>query len=243
MDAPEWIVGEHSYNSDPDVFVDGNSVYVINRPRYVNITNKKAKESIYMIKGELSDESVKIVETSHFRDIKGGSPCLNFHQDRYVLFVIEPIGSWLTGRLNKNGKIKFIVSETIDGLKENEQWENVSVHYPENYYPWHLSVFTYQGRMYAVVTCVKDGVDRKCWNFLGEFSENLKDLHIYKTLLTDYESYRSAGCVREDGEFVLYNTTVGEKIKGGMSVDGREVVMAHCRFEDMLTELRQNENM
>ena len=93
-------------------------------------------------------------------------------------------------------------------------------------------------KLYSIVTCIREGQKQLCWNFLGEFSSDLSHLFIFKMPLSDYSSYRSGACVREDGEFVLYNTTVGERIRGGKSVGGREVIMAHCSFEEMLKTMR-----
>jgi hypothetical protein len=47
--------------------------------------------------------------------------------------------------------------------------------------------------------------------------------------------------VREDGLFVLYSTTVYEKLKCSKSVDGRDVIMASMPFNDLLKQLRNNE--
>ena len=92
-----------------------------------------------------------------------------------------------------------------------------------------------------IVTCIKEGYKHLCWNFLGEFSSDLSRLVVYKQPLSNYSSYRSGACVREDGEFILYNTTVGERIKGGRSIGGREVIMAHCSFDELLKKLRSAE--
>ena len=76
---------------------------------------------------------------------------------------------------------------------------------------------------------------------LGEFNQDLSCLKIYQTPLTDYSSYRGAACVNKNGEFVLYNTTVHEKIAGSKSVDGRDVIMAHMQFDKLLGIIREYE--
>ena len=75
---------------------------------------------------------------------------------------------------------------------------------------------------------------------LGEFADDFSSLRVYKTPLTDYNSYRSSAIVH-DGQFILYNSTVDEKIPGGKSVDGREIIVAEMPFKDVISKLRQYE--
>ena len=74
----------------------------------------------------------------------------------------------------------------------------------------------------------------------GEFNEDLTELVIYPTPLTDYNSYRGAAVVRDDGVFVLYSTVLWEHIKGSKSVDGRDVILAQCAFSDLLNRIKSN---
>ena len=104
-----------------------------------------------------------------------------------------------------------------------------------------MSVFQYQNRLYAIIACVKKGEGHRCWQMFGDFDEDLTSLTIYNTPLTDYKSYRGAACVTPEGEFVLYSTTVHEQIKGSKAVDGRDVIMAHMPFKQLLETLRKNE--
>ena len=73
----------------------------------------------------------------------------------------------------------------------------------------------------------------------GEFDESLDNFTIYQKPLTNLNSYRGAACVREDGLFVLYSTTVHEKIKGSKSVDGRDIIMSSMPFNLLISELRK----
>ena len=85
------------------------------------------------------------------------------------------------------------------------------------------------------------GIGHRCWQMLGEFDDDLTYLKIYRTPLTDYASYRGAACVTDSGLFVLYSTTVHEKIKGSKSVDGRDVIMAKMPFNELLRMLKERE--
>ena len=235
----------YAFNSDPDVFIKGEMICVLNRPRYVWYKEgmKNVKETIDLIMGKVNEKTGEIYDLEtfiHFKDISGGSPCISFFNNEFVLLKIIPFANWMTGVPARKGSVSFVKSSSIELIKDNENWEEITVNSPDDYYPYHFSVFQYKNTLYSIVTCIKKGIRQLCWNFLGEFSADLKNLYIYRLPLTDYSSYRSGACVVEDGEFVFYNTTVAEKIKGGKSVDGREIVMAHCSFEEMLIELKKS---
>jgi hypothetical protein len=104
--------------------------------------------------------------------------------------------------------------------------------------PWHMSLFSHNDSLYAIVACVKRGTTSRCFQMLGEFSEDLSKLKIFKQPLTDYNSYRGSGYVSTDNIFHLYTTTVHEKIIGGTSIDGREILYAQMPFEDLITKLK-----
>ena len=130
-------------------------------------------------------------------------------------------------------------AETVDGFSNEHKWENVEVKV-EGYTPWHLSVFSYKSVYYAIVACVKHGEKQRCWQMLGKFNDNLSQLKIFNTPLCDYNSYRGAALVDHSGEFILYNTTVHERIKGSKAVDGRDVVLAHKPFDEVLKIVNSN---
>lgn len=241
IEAPEQKFETTAYNSDVDICIHDEEVYILNRPR-VEKKNETAKETLDLIKGKLDNGTITITSISKsFSTFSGGCPCLCFYKGEFVLFKLRAMGSLLTGKFNPNGKLSYIKIPKVDLISSNDQWENVEVRYPNHYYPWHISVFTYNETIYSIVTCIKEGYKHLCWNFLGEFSSDLSRLVVYKQPLSNYSSYRSGACVREDGEFILYNTTVGERIKGGRSIGGREILMAHCSFDELLKKLRSAE--
>jgi len=129
--------------------------------------------------------------------------------------------------------------DNLTQLASVKIWNKIDVNLDE-YLPWHMSLFSESGRIYAIVACTKKGETRKCWQMLGEFTDDLSSLRIYKTPLTDYNSYRSSATVH-DCKFILYNATVDEKIHGGKSVDGREIIVAEMPFEEVLSRLKRYE--
>ena len=107
--------------------------------------------------------------------------------------------------------------------------------------PWHMSLFSYDDKLYTIIACVEKGdKSKKIWQMFGEFSDDLSKLIVFPRPLTDYNSYRGAALVNEQGIFILYSTTVHEHILGSKSVDGRDVVMAHMPFTDLCREIKQN---
>lgn len=240
MDTPPEYFGFPSFNSDPDLFIEDGIIYVLNRSVYRKKVGTPPIYNIrfYLIKGMENRGKFRYDSINVIKDEGGiiGSPCLTKYRNCYIL-------TYVSAFCYNDGKtfegIFLVKSDTIPGLKESiPQKLEISV---EGYLPWHMSLFQWNGKLYTIIACVREGIKQRCWQLLGEFSDDLSRLKIYKTPLTDYASYRASACVREDGEFILYNTTVHEKIKGGKSVDGREVIMAHKPFEQVLHTLRENE--
>ncbi len=109
----------------------------------------------------------------------------------------------------------------------------------DEFTPWHMSLFLHNDKLYTVVACVQKGQSHRCWQMLGEFNEDLTRLTIYQKPLSDYRAYRGSAMITNSGEFVLYNTTVFEKVRGSKAVDGRNVVMAHMPFNELLEILKR----
>ena len=239
MNKPIDTYGLGSYCSDPDLFIEGDDIYVLNREsvRMSNIGTPQERyiTSTYVIKFNLFEEKVQNKSITKLFDEQHASPCLTKYQNSYIYTCIET-NSYNTGESCK--ALYFRKSDRVDcGWSEKKEIKIDKGIYE----PWHMSLFHYKGVLYTIIACVKQGESHRCWQMLGEFSKDLTNLKIYQTPLTDYKSYRGSACVREDGEFILYSTTVHEKIKGGKSVDGREVIMAHMSFGNLLKLLRENE--
>ena len=127
-------------------------------------------------------------------------------------------------------------AKTIAELKGNDEYFKVEV-MSNGYLPWHISLFNYGNRLFSIVTCVENGNKSHLWQMLGEFSSDLTRLKIYPRPLTDYNSYRGSAVVISD-EFILYSTTFNERIKGSISVDGRDIIMARMPFQQLLERMK-----
>ncbi|WP_294742656.1 hypothetical protein [uncultured Prevotella sp.] len=241
MGTPDNFYGLPSFNSDPDIYIENDDVYVLNRavlrrPVYSGGLNFDCR--LFLIKGKLVDNKYRYMGTTVLLDdVICGSPSLVKYKNEYQLFSVES-SCYNTG--SKKYSISKMSSDSIEGFNNTNKWENVSVDI-EGFTPWHLSVFSYQDALYAIVACVKHGEKQRCWQMLGKFNEDLSGLKIYNIPLSDFNSYRGAALVDKKGEFILYNTTVAERIKGSKSVDGRDVVMAHKPLMDILNTLVNNE--
>ena len=243
MEAPDSYNGLPAFNSDPDLFVEGNKVYVLNRSVFKTIlsSDKESAEyeiRIFLIEGLFEKGRFKYISTRLFKETTElmASPCLTKYHGKYIYMSL-----W-TNCYNDGETfdgLRYLYAKDIHGLSAQDDWQTIKVDVTR-WIPWHMSVFLYQERLYAVVACIERGRPHRCWQMLGSFSENLSELIIYPTPLTDYQSYRGAAYVDNDGQFVLYSTTVREKIEGGGSVDGREVIKAHIPFELLLRKLSDN---
>lgn len=235
MKKPKDIYGAGSFCSDPDLSVIDGFFYVLNRTTCRGTETKSCETLVHLIIGH-------VVNGSFIQDKKRvlfqedyKSPCLTKLGEKYYYFCLD------TNSYNDGKPCKALL------LRESEDmvhWSELKkVHIDKgDYEPWHMSVFKYKEKLYSIIACVKKVESHRCWQMLGEFNETLSELKIYPTPLTDYHSYRGAACITEKGDFVLYNTTVREKIKGSKSVDGRDVIMTHIPFVELIASLKECEN-
>lgn len=236
MEKPKDIYGAGSFCSDPDISIIDGKICVLNRTTVRGNSERKGETIVHLIKGDVENGSFIIHKNIPFFYEGYKSPCLTKIGERYYYFCLDT-NSYNTGEPCK----KLLLRESKDMVEWSEA-KNVFID-KGTYEPWHMSVFKYGEKLYAVMACVKSGESHRCWQMLGEFDETLGSLKIYQTPLSDYRSYRGAAIVRNDGEFILYNTTVQETMKGGKSVDGREVIMAHMPFEKLMKLLHKEETI
>lgn len=242
METPDPYYGLPAYNSDPDLFVEGKDIYVLNRVIYrTKLTPERKHDDyeirIFLIKGVLDEGRFKYYSTTLLKETTDliVSPCITKYRGRYLYMSLWT--NCYNDGVSFEG-LRFVSADTVDGLVKKENWSSVEV-IMDKWIPWHMSVFSYKDRLFSIVACVEKGHPHKCWQMLGEFSDDLTKMTIYTNPLTDYNSYRGAAYVDENGNFVLYTTTVGERIKGGKSCDGREVLMAKMNFESLLKRVSE----
>ena len=240
METPDAYYGLPAFNSDPDLFVDNDTVYVLNRAIFrTKLTPGMHRDEydirIYLIKGVLDEGRFKFLSTNLLKETTDliVSPCITKYHGEYIYTSLWT-NCYNDGE-NFEG-LRYLKASSIEALHDTEDWHEVSVN-TDNWIPWHMSIFVHDNRLYSIVACVQRGIPNRCWQMIGVFNENLTEMKIFDMPLTDYHSYRGAAYVDSEGEFNLYNTTVHEKIKGGKSVDGREVLMAHIPFAELMEKL------
>lgn len=242
MNTPEPVYGLPSFNSDPDIFIENNRVYILNRSVYRTKLLKSGYESItdiFLIEGNVSHERFKMESIKLIKEWEKpyASPCLTKFRNKYIFTYLDT-NSALDGKT-----FEGLFMQELDAISElagNHSYKEVKVN-SGDMLPWHMSLFSYKGVLYTIIACVKKGdKSRKLWQMLGVFNDDLTELTVFQTPITDYNSYRGAACVREDGIFVLYSTVWWEHLKGAKSVDGKDVVMAQCDFMVLLKTIKNN---
>ncbi len=242
METPERYYGLPAYNSDPDIYIEDGIFHILNRSvfrtrklgnGYESITN------IYLIRGVAEGERFKLLSNQLVKewDKPYASPCLTKFKNKYILTYLDT-NSAIDGETFTALYIEKMNS--IEDIKEQNQVHQVTVE-SGRLLPWHMSLFHYEEKLYTIIACVERGdKSRKIWQMLGVFNDDLSQLKVFPRPLTDYNSYRGAACVNEQGIFTLYSTTVHESILGSKSVDGRDIVMASRSFGKLLNEINQN---
>jgi len=235
MPSPDPIQGLPSFNSDPTIFLEDGTVHVLNR---VTHRGKNGFENrLFHITGKIENDYFKLYGNNLLYE--GGkkfiSPCLVKYNEEYLLTYLDT-NCYNDGK--PNCELYIAKAGQIENLNHSN-WKRIVIR-SNSYIPWHMSLFVNNNRLYGVIACVKNGEHHQCFQMLGVFSEDLATLTIFQTPLCKFNSYRGAAFVRDD-LFYLYTTTVHEKIQGGCSVDGREVLVGTKKFEDIVLKLREND--
>lgn len=243
METPVAYYNMPAYNSDPDLFIENDTFYVLNRS-YFRKQLQKGKVGcdvwLYLIRGKLDNDKFKLDSTTLLKEWDKStvvSPCLTSFNGLYYMFYLDT-----NSALDKKtfSGLYCYRGDTIDTIFDNDCREVAVV--GDGILPWHMSVFNYGKRLYAIVASVIKGQEEKLWQLLGEFSEDMSSLRIFRTPLTDYNSYRGSAYIDDGGMFYLYNATLRERIRGSKSVDGRDVILASRPFEDVLKYVVDNES-
>lgn len=237
MDTPEDLYGCGAFNSDPDIYVEGDNIYVLNRPTW----RKHSKEGnvvlyskLYLIKIQYNGNIFTSSKPINLFDYPNAncSPSLTFFEGKFRIFSLLS-NSYNTGEPCESVEMRSCIK--IDGNYDDSQLICVET---KDYQPWHFSVFHYQTRLYSIVACTKGREPQRCYQMLGEFSDDLKRIHIYQMPLTDMKSYRGAAVVLPNGNFILYSSII-EPFKDSVSVDGRDIVVAESNFDIVLKTLKE----
>ncbi len=240
MDTPKKEYGLPAFNSDPDIFIENGHCYILNRTVCRTRLLKhgyECKTKIFLIIGEVGKETFELKKIQQIKEWNKPyvSPCLIKHNGKYILSYLDT-----NSAIDAKSFCGLYLQQlsALDNLSRCNEYKEIKIS-AGRLLPWHMSLFSSRGRLYSIIACVKrNDKSRKIWQMLGEFNDNLTELTIYRTPLTDYQSYRGSAFVREDGLFVLYNTTLWENVQGSKSVDGRNIIVATKSFYELLKEIR-----
>ena len=243
MPPPDPYYGLPAFNSDPDIYIEDNEIHILNRVVYrvemhPNQHVKKYNVRLFHIYGDIDEKRFKYkgTELLHETDQLFISPCMTKFNGKYLLTQLD------TNAYNDGHTFQGLYiakgQDISDFKQQNLEWKKVEIE-SNGMLPWHMSLFQNEGILYTIMACIEKGKGHRCWQMLGVFNKELTELKICKTPLTDYKSYRGAAYVSNTGEFVLYNTTVGEKLPGGKSIDGREVITAHMPFGKLMDRIKE----
>lgn len=233
MRPPYPLFGMPSFNSDPDIFVDGDKICVLNR-----VTFRKKNgyfNQIFIIKGRYNDglffcDGYNLLTEAERCYI---SPCIIKYQNKWIITYLDT-NSYNDGNTFKGLFIKEM-SQLVPFEDNNNDWRRISL-VGDNRLPWHMSLFLYEDKLYSIISSVNRNDDHRCVQMLGVFNKDLTELYIYPRPLCDMNSYRGGAYVDEKGLFIFYTTTVHEKIKGSKAIDGRNVMVSSKPFDEIIKE-------
>ena len=233
---PPSLFGQPAYNSDPDIYIEGDDIYVINReflrkePAHVKHYVGDSHVRLDMVRFKGTEDGAEYVSATIFKESDENilSPCLTMIGDKYRLFYFDTF-SYLYPEAECH---LYMESDSkIDG-RYGDKTEIIIE--SQGFVPWHLSLFWYKGRLYSIVACVKKGQPKRLYQMLGLFDENFSKLKIFQRPLVDIRSYRGAAYVNNKGEFILYSTTDRYPLMGSISIDGKDVAMGKMEFDKLL---------
>lgn len=234
------------FNSDPDIIIANDELILLNREFYRNSDGSPIDIYSCFFKGVFSGGTltdftpkVKLIEQldSDVYPNYIGSPALIYWQNKYTIFDI------LSGSFNssdKNMECKYIRMSQCDslGLGSMSEIRKIGI-LSNNIEPWHISVFEYSGKLYAIVngtTRGKTGMD-SARIYFAEFDSEVKNLFIHSRPLTDFRTYRSDAFIDENGLFILYASSYLDTFNGGTGAGGVDMFVTSMYFSDLYKKI------
>lgn len=235
-------------NSDPDLILVGNKMYLISRNNNPGNFETYAQESIdgqawtprseYIWKGGTPEK----VSPSFLYDSDGlhaycitGSAGNYFYNPETRKGHFNGIQKWDGNDFTASGGWQYTAKVDLAGARERLM-------------PWHFDVFKYNDNWYMVL-CAKEITSgtHYMYLYLAESSDGL-DFYIYSEPLFDgFSMYRPTACVDSNGELIIYISTQfaivdASELPNGesdVSADGRYIGMLHRNFDGILAEIRR----
>ena len=232
--TPPQLFGFHSFNSDPDIYIEQRDIFVLNRECFHKSSNKEYWCRINQYHFIDQENGASYVNSKVLLETPSVflSPSIAKWKSEYCMFYLETT-SYNTG--DKECHLYVRKSEHVDGNYDKiKELRIVS----DLFIPWHLSVFEFAGELFSIASCIKAGHPKRLYQMLGKFNKELTTLFIYQQPLIDIPSYRGAAYVDASGNIVLYSTTDCYRVSGSVSVDGKDVIMMTKSFNEILREIK-----
>lgn len=245
----EGFPGGSDFNSDPDILIYGNELYVSNRPFY----RQPLHQAVHVSKAIITNgnfsfaDVVSIYDSQNFNPVNfgfpsdaivTGSPALVEYKGQIRVYQIY------SNSYNDGTQCKSITIVSNGDLNEPNSFKEVKIGsiFGKNLETWHIDMFTYKGKLYAIVNAVDTSLgwslsNRNSYAYLAVADESGENFRIYDKPLSDISAYRSSAIVRPDGMFVFYLATLNYKPTSEYSEDGRNIMLAYKPFEEVLKAL------
>lgn len=249
VDRPIAYNNSSSYNSDPDLFLKDSVLYLLNRtyqvdcPIYKGATHVYDKLAVCIMQAVTENDTLlgftrpkEILNSDalNHSDNPGVptfiSPSLTYKDGLYRLFYL------ITNTYNDGKSCRKLIMMSTPNINVPFLCKNEIFMLKGDVEPWHMSVFNYKDKLYAIICCTYKGRKQICYQYLAEFDKNLSSIVIYQRPLISIPSYRGSAFVREDGMFILYSSVIYKGLNSN-SVDGRDIVMAKMPFDRLLKEV------
>lgn len=251
---PLQEVPDGGYNSDPDVAYLDSFLFVLNRIYIKHRAEKATIQKCRVTEGVFNFDSPVLIYDSEQNPKHFGlgdytptliSPSIIKYKNELRCYQLA------TNSYNDNSDCKglIVMKGNNPNLDHSFSLEKIGkIDMPECAKPWHIDVFQYQGKLYAIICAYIHPnkyilkipflrrfylKERYCIQYLAVSNDGI-NFKAYKKPLTSINSYRSSAFIREDGMFVLYISTLAYRPKGDVSVDGRNIMVAYKPFDKIL---------
>ena len=105
MNTPNNKYGLGAYCSDPDLYIDKDTFYILNRTSYrkskTGVPYKDYETSVWLIKGKPLCDEFKTESITNMFNEGEASPCLTHYRNKYIYFCLDS-NSYNTGEPCKN---------------------------------------------------------------------------------------------------------------------------------------------
>lgn len=240
-------------NSDPDIIVLNNVMYMISRENtnhHIPYVQKSTDGQAWTKRGStgLWDHTLisqpQMLSTGFIKigDYIYGYSCTGT-SGNYITVDSEKNRGYSWG-------IRIMRGTTFDNGGDFAYYKTCYLTGDKWIQPWHMDIFAYNNKYYIICCAREIGVSGGMRVFLAESSDGETFKMFARPLLDTYNYYRPTACVKSNGELVIYWSTTGatevtaDELPNGssdISPDGRYIGMSHKKFSTVLRELNEAE--